>query len=972
MSDFEGAKKLHFENEIVSPEELYRLRRENGNLQLVRDKLDRKRKKLEVERANTAVFRQFFQEQKNKVEILERDKETLQVINPSRFDPGPGEVVKGQNTEIETLKSEISSMNARLVHLEIAFKEIDRFQKLIPELKLELSGMENECNRLGTSTNDRDTLQQLLNDRTTENETLKTMIQDLSTTNKHYLSQLQRKDFTIETTTNKFDTEREQIQEQANQMETNLNEQLITTREEELDKKCVALKDDKCVLEIQVEVLREQFGELSEEKEQILEQANQMETNLNEQLITVKEELDEKCVALKDDKCVLEIQVEVLRDQIGELSEEKEQILEQANQMETNLNEQLITTREEELDKKCAALKGDKRVLETQVNVLRDQIGELSEEREKWQRHVNELEATVTSLQVQLPDFEEVQHNETETIKKYEQQITETIKKYEQQITELTNQITILTAVEENAAISQKLIGKLNQDIKMLETNNKQTQGQFQMELTESKRHREALERKLGEMARDLTDRDRKIRELTQPTAIQQNIGQVSKSPYTPVLYDPVDSQGETTKVILLWSKERPTLERELTYFDNSQDVVSLIWADEQSLYQGNGTLTVGEHHGSLMFPSSGDTVQVQPFEVSRKPMGMLRVKLKLNDPQAQENVKVEKLVTEGNSDQIEKMQAEIQELIVNNNNNIKNEKEKCKHELAKLDDQIIGLMTELSSIKVYGREEEQKLSQEVNQLKSELDTLRATSGHNLQSAGVSNEHVDVLEATLAKLQSKETENKMTIKEMRNEINSSDKENSDLKSEKMILEEKNNDLEESNVQYQRQIEELMQRQQQQEQQQQQETGTIKEYEQQSEENDSKSKYPDPSAGATNMELTPQLVPQPNKTGKSPSKITFRGTTIHMVKLKAFPNMTECHSKQVICTINKHYELGQLMCIAELATKVGFKNAVAKHAGIKLYSPVGNCDGAYKDMRYFDCPPNYGMFVPLEDVYVPVP
>ena len=656
MSDFEGAKKLHFENEIVSPEELYRLRRENGNLQLVRDKLveklDRKRKKLEDERANTAVFRQFFQEQKNKVEILERDKETLQVINPSRFD-------QGQNTEIETLKSEISSMNARLVHLEIAFKEIDRFQKLVPELKLELSGMENECNRLGTSTNDRVTLQQLLNDRTTENETLKTKIQDLSTTNEHYLSQLQRKHFTIETTTNKFDTERQQIQEQANQMETNLNEQLITTREEGLDEKCVALKDDKCVLEIQVEVLREQFGELSEEKEQILEQANQMETNLNEQLITVKEELDEKCVALKGDKCVLEIQVEVLREQIGELSEEKEQILEQANQMETNLNEQLITTREEELDEKCVALKGDKRVLETQADVLRDQIGELSEEREKWQRHVNELEATVTSLQVQLPDFEEVQQNETETIKKYEQQITE-----------LTNQITILTAVKENAAISQQLVGKLSQDIKVLETNNKQTQGQFQMELTESKRYREDLERKLGEMARELTDRDRKIQEITQPTAIQQGMGQVSKSPSTPIL-------------------------------------------------------------GS----------------------------------------------------------------------NPKHSKEKDK---------------------------------------------------------------------------------------------------------------------------------------------------------------------------SQSITPQLVPQPNKTSKSPSKITFRGTTIHVVKLKAFPNMTECHSKQVICTINKHYELGQLMCIAELATKVGFKNAVAKHAGIKLYSPVGNCDGAYKDMRYFDCPPNYGMFVPLEDVYVHVP
>ena len=359
MADFEGAKKLNFEGDNASPEEWDRLRRENRDLQLERDKLvkklDKRKNELENEKTNTTVFRQYVEELKNKIKILERDKETLQIINPARFDPVPaltGEIVEREKNEIETLKSEISSMKTKLVlanqNLEIARGEINRFEKLIPELKLELSGMENESNRLGTSTNDRDTLQQLLNDRTTETETLKTMIQDLSTTNKHYLSQLQRKDFTIETTTNKFDTERERIQEQA----------------------------------------------------------NQMETNLNEQLITVKEELDEKCVALK----------------------------------------------------------GDERVLMIQVDVLREQIGELSEEREKWQRHVNELEATVTSLQVQLPDFEEVQHNETETIKKYEQQITE-----------LTNQITILTAVKENAAISQQLVGKLSQDIKVLETNNKQT-----------------------------------------------------------------------------------------------------------------------------------------------------------------------------------------------------------------------------------------------------------------------------------------------------------------------------------------------------------------------------------------------------------------------------------------------------------------------------------------------------------------
>ena len=60
-----------------------------------------------------------------------------------------------------------------------------------------------------------------------------------------------------------------------------------------------------------------------------------------------------------------------------------------------------------------------------------------------------------------------------------------------------------------------------------------------------------------------------------------------------------------------------------------------------------------------------------------------------------------------------ETLKTKIQDLSTTNNN-IKSEKEKCKYELAKLDDQIIGLMTELSSVREYGREEELKLNQEV------------------------------------------------------------------------------------------------------------------------------------------------------------------------------------------------------------------------------------------------------------------
>ena len=580
MADFEGTKELNFD-ENVSLEELGRLRLENRDLQLAREKLvkklDKKKNELENEKTHTTTLRQLIQELNRKVELLER--EPIPVISPLRIDPGPGmtgEVVErlvmektGLESNLAEQKTEIETLNTKIVltnqSLEIARGENARFEKLVPELKLELSRMENECKRMSTST--------ISEDETIETETLKTRLQDLSITNKHYLSQLQKKDLTIAKSTNKFETEKQQILE---------------------------------LSRLEIEKLK------------------QNETSLNEQLIKVKRELDHKCSALEDDKSVLEIQ----------------------------------------------------------VDVLNGQIGELSEERERCKGRVVELETTLTDLQLQLRKLGEVQQNETATVKKYEQQLTE-----------LTNQITILnnelTSVKESASISKQLINKLNQDIEVLETNNKQTIVEFQTKLTQSERDREDLERKLGEMARELADRDSRIQELSQPVVIPQSRGQVPKSPSTPVM---------------------PT------------------------------------------------------------------------NPKLEENDKP-------------------------------------------------------------------------------------------QSKG---------------------------------------------------------------------------------------------------RDSKSRFPEPSAGATNMNLTPEVIPQANKTNKTPSKISFRCVNIPVVKLKAFSNPTESYNKQVICTINKRSELGVLMCIFEVQTKVGFKIATTRYAGIKLYNPVGNCDGTYKDKKYFDCSLNCGIFVPLEEVYVPVP
>ena len=94
--------------------------------------------------------------------------------------------------------------------------------------------MENECQLMSESTN---CDKARLNDRTTETETLKTKIQDLSTTNKHYLSQLQLKDYTISRTTSclkQFQQILEQSPleiEQLKENETSLQEQLTRARE---------------------------------------------------------------------------------------------------------------------------------------------------------------------------------------------------------------------------------------------------------------------------------------------------------------------------------------------------------------------------------------------------------------------------------------------------------------------------------------------------------------------------------------------------------------------------------------------------------------------------------------------------------------------------------------------------------------------------------------------------------------------
>ena len=139
--------------------------------------------------------------------------------------------------------------------------------------------------------------------------------------------------------------------------------------------------------------------------------------------------------------------------------------------------------------------------------------------------------------------------------------------------------------------------------------------------------------------------------------------------------------------------------------------------------------------------------------------------------------------------------------------------------------------------------------------------------------------------------------------------------------------------------------------------------------------DSKQKHTDTSGatpGATLSELTPQIIPVANRSGKSSTKIAFRpGMYVNTVKLKSLPNLAEHQGKQVIHQINKRYELGILMVLFQTTTRLGMRTLTVKYAGIKLYNPVGNCSGEFRTKRWFECEQNYGIFVAYEDVLVPV-
>ena len=289
----------------------------------------------------------------------------------------------------------------------------------------------------------------------------------------------------------------------------------------------------------------------------------------------------------------------------------------------------------------------------------------------------------------------------------------------------------------------------------------------------------------------------------------------------------PITPSGDKAKVTIIWKKEIPTLEKEVTYIDNIQDPVTLAWSDKNEFFQGNATFSQGGHTGSIFFPTSGEMEAVQPFEVKKKGMSMSMVTLKLvevkspiksepsklpmpspipklnpkNESEEAKSVPPTEKEKKGMREQLLKQNQDLKDKEERNRrmkeemdclsktvDTVKDDKQKLKKEMVKLDEQLIQVMTELSSIRAYGSSDEQKLEKENQGLKNELELLRhkepiggdellaakenidhlkshINSMENTKQDDQLNEKIQTLETELRALQGKEEESEKIRKE---------------------------------------------------------------------------------------------------------------------------------------------------------------------------------------------------------------
>ena len=286
---------------------------------------------------------------------------------------------------------------------------------------------------------------------------------------------------------------------------------------------------------------------------------------------------------------------------------------------------------------------------------------------------------------------------------------------------------------------------------------------------------------------------------------------------------------------------------------------------------------------------------------------------------------------------------------------------EKLTNESKALEIQLEESKNEFNKLQEKGEEYYQNSQQQIDDLKTELETAMNELKINRKNSGISKLLITKLNSEIMKLQERQLlETERTRIEMATEIANRDSKIQILNQDITILQNKGQVAQAtpppvmpSNPSKQKEDKKLVQK-------------LSKE---------SKHKHTDTygaTPGATLSELTPQIIPVANKSAKSSTKIAFRpGMSVNTIKLKSLPNLAEHQGKQVIYQMNKRYELGILMVLFDAPTKLGLRSVTGKYAGIKLHNPVGNCSGEFRTKRLFDCEQNYGIFVAYEDVLVPV-
>ena len=391
-----------------------------------------------------------------------------------------------------------------------------------------------------------------------------------------------------------------------------------------------------------------------------------------------------------------------------------------------------------------------------------------------------------------------------------------------------------------------------------------------------------------------------------------------SSCPQIPIakVQSPLSSPGEfKVKVVLMWSKERPTLEREITFFDSSsQDPLTLLWTEDKALYQGNGSLSVGTHCGTLLFPTTGEMLPVQQFEVVRKQMGMGMIKLKLHEQYVQAEPAREDTVATGVGDRNEhvtKLGLEMKERdrIIEE---MKQDIEALKEEIHIANNLILNLKRTALAIEEHHKSSIEKIE---NGNKGLRDIV------NIQNKQISQQNKQITATRVAQV---DKEKCLSL------LENIDKQITDLEILTIHLQEKEKSYQ------------ILERR---------TTAT---------------------PGATFYDFTPDIIPGPNKTGKLFSELLLRTAThVNVVKLKSQPNPREYQGTQAILSINNRYELGVIMVICDKTVRIGYRKGSSKYVGIKLNNPVGNSSGEFRTKRYFECEPHCAIFAPLEDVLIPV-